>query len=375
MNSLKRTLTQLGAFGEIVATIPAPQRSWAPEELPSHLIECLGMPASARQPADPTLEREWEADGVHGRLFSWSVGYGPKTEAYWLRPERGPVKAGIVALHDHSGFKFFGKEKIADGPDAIPPTVAELRAKAYGGRAYANELARRGFDVLVPDTFLWGSRRFDVLAMPAGDRLAGRGLAREQGVLADPVKAYNAASILHEHTVEKALRLLGTCMAGVVNFEDRMALQFFRNRLPAQIPVACIGLSGGGLRSAMLSATSPDISAAVVVGMMATYESLLNGALDQHTWMLYPPGWSPRADFPDIAGCRAPRPLLVQYDRHDCLFSIQGMETAHQHLKRLYTAAGNPGNYEGTFYDGDHKFDRRMQEDAFAWLENVINSQ
>jgi dienelactone hydrolase len=36
---------------------------------------------------------------------SWSVGYGPRTFAYLLRPV-GPNKPlpGVVALHDHGGF-------------------------------------------------------------------------------------------------------------------------------------------------------------------------------------------------------------------------------------------------------------------------------
>ena len=41
-----------------------------------------------------------------------------------------------------------------------------FRARSYGGRAYANALAREGYVVLVHDTFLWGSRRFPPETMP-----------------------------------------------------------------------------------------------------------------------------------------------------------------------------------------------------------------
>ena len=66
----------------------------------------------------------------------------------------GPLP-GIVALHDHGGFKFYGKEKIAEGPDTPPQVIADFWTTYYGGRAWANALAREGFAVLIPDTFLW----------------------------------------------------------------------------------------------------------------------------------------------------------------------------------------------------------------------------
>jgi hypothetical protein len=68
-------------------------------------------------PIDPRTEGSWAMDGVIGEEVSWSVGYGPRTTGWLLRPgdQKGPLP-GVVALLDHGGFKFFGKEKIADGP-------------------------------------------------------------------------------------------------------------------------------------------------------------------------------------------------------------------------------------------------------------------
>ena len=65
---------------------------------------------------------------------------------------------------------------------------------------------------------------------------------------------------------------------------------------------------------------------------------------------------------------RAPSPLLVQYDRHDELFPIQGMQAAHARIALHYDRIGQPDAYLGKFYDGPHKFDVAMQTDAFAWL-------
>lgn len=320
---------------------------------PSRVRETLGFSSADERPGDVRVERAWEAEGVAGEEVSWSVGYGPRTHAYVLRPSGavGPLP-GVVALHSHDGFKFYGKEKVADGPSGCEPAVAALRAQAYGDRAFANALAREGYVVLAHDVFLWGSRK----------------LAPHGSAPADPV-AYNAEAGGYEHVAEKYAALLGTTLAGVVSYEDRVALAYLRSR-PDVDPgrIGCAGLSGGGCRSALLLATSPHISAAVVVGMMSTYAGLLGDHVDKHTWMIFPPVYARLGDWPDLAAARAPAPLLVQYDEDDGLFSPEGMRAAHDRLIDLYTAAGDPDAYVGQFYPGPHKFDVPMQQAAFAWL-------
>jgi dienelactone hydrolase len=73
---------------------------------------------------------------------------------------------GVIALHEHDGVKFFGKEKIADGRVPAATAVEKIRADLYEGRAFANELDRQGFVVLAHDVFLCGSRRFPFEVMP-----------------------------------------------------------------------------------------------------------------------------------------------------------------------------------------------------------------
>ena len=114
-----------------------------------------------------------------------------------------------------------------------------------------------------------------------------------------------------------------------------------------------------------------QITAAVIVGLMTTYEGLLDHNLS-HTWMLFPFGWSRYGDWPDLAACRAPTPLLVQYDEDDHLFSETGMRAADARLAAHYAGVGRPENYVGQFYTGPHKFDLEMQGAAFAWLEQRL---
>jgi dienelactone hydrolase len=231
--------------------------------------------------------------------------------------------------------------------------------------------------VLVHDTFLWGSRRFSLEDIPLQDRMHGQRLVevmKRDGQNVDEIDAYNAVVGFHEHTIEKYCNLLGTTLAGVVSHEDRMALNYLASRSDVALPdrLGCIGLSGGGNRSALLLATSDRIKAAVIVGLMSTYAGLLDHNVVTHTWMFFPNGWSRYGDWPDIAACRAPMPLLVQYDQEDELFTLEGMQAAHKRITAHYLQSTNPQGYAGQFYPGPHKFDVDMQEHAFDWLQKNL---
>ncbi|TXK42772.1 dienelactone hydrolase family protein [Nonomuraea sp. C10] len=307
---------------------------------------------------DVRVERTWTADGLDGEELSWDVGYGPRTRAYLLRPHghRGALP-GVVALHCHAGMKWAGKEKIADGPEPPTPEVRRLRGELYGGRAFASELARRGFAVLAHDVTGWGSRRFPLTDMP--DRVTA--LAPDAGL--SEADRYDVAAGHHEHVLEKYCRLLGTSFAGVVAGEDLAAAAYLRGR-PDIGPVGCAGLSGGGLRAALLGAFDPGVRAVVVAAMTSSYADLLDGYVASHTWMLFPPGLSRVCDWPALVASGAPRPLLALYAGDDQLFPERGMRRAHEAIARRYP----DGGYEGRFFDAPHAFDVPMQEHAFTWL-------
>jgi dienelactone hydrolase len=346
-----------------------PEPAPAPSPAPRHRIRALlGCSRQQEVPVDVRIDRSWTADGLAGQEVSWSVGYGPRTTAWVLRPlsAAGPLPA-VLGLHSHDGFKYFGKEKIADGPVATAPEMAMLRHKAYQDRAFANALAARGFVVLVHDVFLWGSRRFPLESMPTQ--------IRDRPTDPSPIDRYNAAARDHEHLVAKYCSVLGTTLAGVVAHEDRVAIAYLKSRGDViGERIGCAGLSGGGCRAALLQATADDLAAAVIVGMMSTYEGLLDEHVYQHTWMFVPPGLAAVADWPDLAASRAPGPLLVQYNRGDPLFSVSGMQAAHARIEMHYQSVGRPDAYVGEFFDGPHKFDLAMQERAFDWLSASLQA-
>ncbi len=370
----------LGIFSDWVAAAQREQSLYplaAPGPQTQTLLrECLGFCHTDENPTDVRVECEWEKDGLAGQEISWSVGFGPRTHVYVLKPAgaNAPLP-GMVALHDHSGFKYYGKEKITDGPGETLPVLADFRKIPYGGRAYANALAREGFVVLVHDVFLWGSRRFPLetmMEMMAGETAGLLQASQTSSAISEEIETYNNAANFHEHWVSKYCNVLGTSMAGVVSFEDRVALNYLLSRPDVDARRAgCIGLSGGGNRAALLSATHDRIRAAVIVGLMTTYQALLDHNMS-HTWMLFPFGWARHGDWPDIAACRAPLPLLVQYDLQDHLFTEEGMRDAHVRLQDHYASVGRPDAYTGQFYPGPHKFDLEMQLAAFDWLKKRL---
>ena len=366
----------LGVYSDWVAEARRQGMLWPPAPpgaaTQAKVRETLGFTGGDEAPRDVRAEAHWERDGLAGEALSWSVGYGPRTQAWVLKPAgAGKPLPGVVALHDHGGFKFTGKGKIAQEAADPPPVLTRYWEHYYGGRAWANALAREGYVVLIHDTFLWGSRRFPLADMPEWVlEAADATLALRPDEEAPPeIARYNRAAGFHEHLIEKYCNLLGTTMAGVVAHEDRIAANYLRSRFDVIAErVGCAGLSGGGNRAALLQATDDRIAAAVIVGLMSTYEALLDHNISTHTWMFFPSGWSRCGDWTDLAACRAPSPLLVQYDLQDELFTEEGMREADRKLAAAYAEVGRPEAYSGQFYPGPHKFDLEMQAAAFAWL-------
>ncbi|MFD5317416.1 dienelactone hydrolase family protein [Streptomyces sp. NPDC127098] len=327
-------------------------------------------------PREVRVERSWRADGLRGEVVSWSVGYGPRTEAFVLRPDTVGPLPGVVAMHEHAGVKYHGREKIADGPAGPPRELAALRDTYYGGRAWANALARRGFVVLVHDVFMWGSRRFELdLESDEARREVAAWSASADVAWREPSlpERYDVVARDHEHTVAKYCTLLGTSVAGTVLREDGAALRYLTSRPDVDAGrVGCVGFSGGGARAVLLRAVHDEVAATVVVGMMSGFAEMLDRHVAPHSWMLFPPGLGRVADWPEVAACRAPDPLQVQYLRGDALFSAEGMRTAHRRLRELYERSGHPEGYAFRFADGPHRFDVPAQEAAFDFLGRTL---
>jgi dienelactone hydrolase len=371
---------QLGPYSDLVAAAARahglfPQGA-SPSAVRTGLRALLAFGDGLPTPLEVRSGRRWQADGVAGEEVGWSVGYGPRTAAWVLRPagSTGPLP-GVLALHDHGNFKLLGKEKIADGPGPPTAEIVALRERAYGGRAFANALARAGFVVLVHDVLAWGSRGLPAATLPETERRLAPALAPLIGRPGTSAASalYNAGAALQEHLLAKYCTILGTSMAALICHEDRIAAAYLRSRDDVMgRRIGCIGLSGGGCRAALLLASDDSVAAAAIVCMMSTWDALLDRHVAPHSWMFFPPGLARVADWPELAACRVPAPLLVQYALADELFTVDGMRAADARIGAVYERAGAAGRYRGEFYPGPHRFDRAMQRAAFDWLHDHL---
>lgn len=289
---------------------------------------------------------------------------------------RGRLPA-VVALHCHGGQYAWGAAKLVSSPDD-PPVLREYRERLYGGRAYAEDLARRGFVVITIDAFYFGERRLRAetvpsAAVPADGRDAFRSLATLAEGSAERIAAENRVAGAMETVVAKTLLAAGASWPGLLAWDDRRTVDYLMTRDDVDAGrIGCVGLSGGGLRSAYLAAADPRIKAAVVVAWMSTLGEMLPRHARRHTWMAWTPGLRASLDLADAAALTAPGALLVQQCLRDTLFPMDGMRAAVERLQAIYAKAGIPERFRGTFHDAPHSFTPAMQAEAFAWLERWL---
>jgi len=378
------TPNMIGAYGEWAAqAMPDPARlsfrqpmfgnvdAWRPVAR-ARFRELLLGPGGAATPV-ATVQHHLEFDGLSIEHLQWQLPYGPPTEALLLKPAGATGKLpGIVGLHDHGGNKYFGLRKITRMSKDPHPAMLRHQEQYYGGAAWANELARRGYVVLVHDTFTFGSRRMRLADLPGNIR---NNLVETNPEAEDEIKRYNQFAGNHEHLVAKSLFSAGMTWPGVFVFDDQRAVDYLSSRPDVDATrIGCGGLSGGGLRTVMLTGADDRIRCSCCVGMMTTWRDYLLNKCYTHTWMCYVPGLPRDLDYPEVLGLGAPNPILVLNNRQDELFTMPEMERADRILSDVYKKAGATDRYRASFYDGPHKFDREMQKEAFAWFDRWLKS-
>ena len=132
--------------------------SWR-ETAQQRLVERLGIPDIGGIP-DVRITQQYSYDGLHVEELEWELPYGPPTAATLLKPLNAEEPLpGVLAFHDHGGNKYFGRRKITRTADKRHSMIEAHQQEYYSGRAWANELAKRGYVVLVSDAFPFGSRR------------------------------------------------------------------------------------------------------------------------------------------------------------------------------------------------------------------------
>ncbi len=99
---------------------------------------------------------------------------------------------------------------------------------------------------------------------------------------------------------------------------------------------------------------------------------MIQSHVETHSFMHFLPGLTHFLDLPDLIGCMAPKPLMVQQCSKDQLYPIEGMKESVKKIAAIYDKAGAGDKFEGRFYDQPHIFSLKMQEDAFNWLDRWL---
>ncbi|MEJ7643518.1 MAG: alpha/beta hydrolase family protein [Chryseolinea sp.] len=334
------------------------------------LRERMGIPELSGLPSVKII-KQYEFDGLHVEELTYQLPYGRPTEAVVFKPANAKGKLpGILAFHDHAGNKYLGTGKITRTAGTVPNFIKSHQDTYYEGKAWANEIAKAGYVVLVSDAFPFASRRVMLQDVPEKQRF---GLTDADPENVENIKAYNEWAAKHEQIMAKSLFSAGTTWPGVFFAEDQKALDVLCARPDVDADrVGCAGLSGGGMRTVFMGGLDDRIKCAVCVGFMTTWRDLVMNKSYTHTWMTYVPILPRELDFPEILSLRAPLPTLVQNDNEDTLYTLDEMKRADSILAEVYKKANASDHYSSRYYPGPHKFDVAMQKDAFAWFDKWL---
>jgi dienelactone hydrolase len=378
-------LTMIGLYGPWAASLTANKlpsfsfrnpewtdiETWKPKAR-RQVMDRMSIPDIGGLP-EVRVIKEFEFDGLLIQELEWRLPYGRPTEATLLKPlnAKKPLP-GILAFHDHGGNKYFGKRKITKTENTQHPLIIAHQKEYYSGLAWANELAKKGYVVLVPDAFTFASRRVMLQDVP---KFMRKGLTDDDPENSDNIAAYNNWASDHEPVMAKSLFSAGTTWPAVFFAEDQKALDILCSLKEVDAKrVGCAGLSGGGLRTVFMGGLDPRIQCAVSVGFMTTWKDFLLYKSITHTWMVYVPLLPMELNFPEILGLRIPLPTLILNDMSDDLYTLSEMKEADRILGELYHKAAADDRYKCSFYPGPHKFDAAMQTEAFTWFDRWLKN-
>jgi hypothetical protein len=166
----------------------------------------------------------------------------------------------------------------------------------------------------------------------------------------------------------------GRTWPGLVVADDRATVDYLAQRPEVDADrIGCIGLSFGAYRTNLLAALDTRIKAGVSVCWSSTMDAVLGynvrGAMG---WFSLVPGLFERMDLPDVQALTSPRAFMAISGWQDQLMQPYGVARAHLKLRRAYKAAGCPERLGSLVYDCPHEFNRKMQEQAFDWLDRQL---
>lgn len=328
------------------------------EQAPT-LHEFLALLGQAPEapPLDPRVLSEQELEGHTLRLVDYATVPGERVQAYLLLP-RGDAGRwpGALAIHQDGAdrpYQFGGSEPAGVAGDPELP--------------YGLELCRRGYVVICPDRFPFGSRslarskhRETFAQFPISGGLSGQEI--------------DLTEDLYRGCVANRLLFEGWTPMGKALYELRRALD-----LLCTLPevdgerLGFIGHSAGGFLGAFLMYVDPRIkvgcasSGTGLIGNIYGRERLrpINGFGS----LLAVPGMKRWGDVDDVLAGLAPRPYLETHGD----FTQEMVDQKSAKARARYEALGVGDRYRSIIYDAQaHVFRADMRARSYTWFDRWL---
>lgn len=303
------------------------------------LIEVLGrFPDNSDKPLQVRQLERVELSTIVRERVEYTVGESLTVPAYVISPNVPTVRKrpAIVALHGHG---WGSREMVGLLPDGKPNVGDEYIPTGHG--TIVQQLAERGFVVVVPEIIGFGDRR----------------LAQDDDE--DNPKANSCFPLA------AALLLAGKTLAGLRVHEASRAVDYLLERGDTDAQrIGVIGFSGGGMVASLAAATDDRIGAAAIYGYACAYRGSI--LAQRHCLDNYLPGILQHAEMPDLLGLIAPRPLFIESGLEDPLFPAEQVRKAIHDIKAIYGEMAGEERFEFDLFDGGHEMNGRRSLD---WLE------
>lgn len=281
---------------------------------------------SRRVPLDVQVLEETPCDGYVQQRITYAAEPGDRVPAYLLVPEKLQAPApAMLCLHPT------GRE----GKDIV------MGRSARPNRAYAHELAQRGFVCLVPDYPSFGDYDYDFANGPGG---------------------YASGT----------MKAIWNNIRGVDLLESLPYVDARR--------IGAIGHSLGGHNAIFTAVFDQRIAAVVSSCGFTAFHHYYQGNLAGWTSPRYMPrirdvyGNDPDRmpfDFYELVAALAPRRLFVCAPLHDGNFDVTGVRKVEAQAARVYDLLGSRDRLRFEYPDAGHDFPDAQRRAAYAWLENA----
>ncbi|MBN2024692.1 MAG: prolyl oligopeptidase family serine peptidase [Pirellulales bacterium] len=282
---------------------------------------------SAFPPLDVKITKQVEGDGYLRLSITYRADEDDRVPAYLYVPKDRPAGrrvAAVLALHPTSPL---GK-RVVDGEGPRP------------NRAYARELAQRGYVVLAPDYPPFGQYAYDF---------------------------------------NKSLYASGT-MKGIVNHMRGVDLLQAREEVdPTRIGV--IGHSLGGHNALFVGAFDERLRAVVSSCGWTLFPDYRGGNLTGWDQPRYMPrmrdvyGLDPKRvpfDFDEVVAALAPRAFFSNSPTGDDNFDVRGVKRVEPRAREVFALLDAADRFQVRYPDCGHDFPPEIRREAYAFLDRAL---